>query len=189
MTITDGELRELFIKDARHIERLGWKQQDPEEFAAFMTQFLAGLAGCTIRISKPQLLRVMQKAKLSLSASEIRLFTEKVCTCWSYVKTKLRDSGSGRYMSSPVKRIGKIWEKKFGKIAKVKHGKATVKKDEDSTERKNNTHGPCKFSFVLDPCWEALKNSGTSKKNTLSQIPKIQEQHSFWVKICTLPTS
>ena len=133
-TLTNGQLRELVIKDGKHIERLGWKQQDPEECASYMPQFLVGLASCTIRFSKTQLLQVLQKTKLTLSQSEMRLFAEKVSTCWSHIKTKWRDCGSGKFMSPQAKKVRKTWERSFGKaekMGKLKHAKATKKKDED----------------------------------------------------------
>ena len=93
------------------VERMGWRNMDPEQFCSHCLPLLSELAKRTVRVSKKDILAAIQAAKLQLSAPECALFVEKIATTWEYVKRKLRDAGSGARLPASCATPAKIWQR------------------------------------------------------------------------------
>ena len=130
----DGRLVKIFRDNERVIERLGWKNYDSEEFAEGLFKMVKSLAEIDDKYNKKDLRVAMDATKLSITSSEADLFCRKINDTISYIKRKLRDSGSGARLPMPCKKIGKMWglQKKEAK-AKAK-AKAQADKDDGKAD-------------------------------------------------------
>ena len=110
VTITAGELRHILATNAKAIERLSWKSQDFEEcLEGYMPMFKA-LCRHSIKFNRTMLRRGCANAHLGLTPNEVDTFSEKVVAVIKYVKRRLRDRGSGKFLPGCVIAIEKIWK-------------------------------------------------------------------------------
>ena len=107
--VCDARLLQVVMEHSKSLERMSWRNMDPEEFAEGFLPFLKSLGKVSPRLRKSELLRAFLAAKLSLSAAESHLLCSKVTGSISYAKKRLRDAGSGRFLPSPVQALLKIW--------------------------------------------------------------------------------
>ena len=111
VTITESQLKSLFIEHKKDIERMTWKAMDPSEFSSSFLQFLTGLAKHTVRVNKVEMATALNRAKLTLSPAECDRWAEKVSNTIKFVKKKLRDAGSGKRLSPPILSLQRAWKK------------------------------------------------------------------------------
>ena len=69
----------------------------------------------TLKLNKTSLRKNVARCHLSLTPAEMELFTVKVCGTLSWVKTRLRDMGSGKCLPEPCRAIYRIWKAHHGK--------------------------------------------------------------------------
>ena len=133
--IPDSRLVHIFRENERVIERLGWKNYDSEEFAEGLFKLVKSLAEIDDRYNKKDLRVAVDTTKLSITPSEADLLCRKINDTMSYIKRKLRDSGSGARLPVPCKKIGKIWNKN------KKEGKAKAKAKAKADKAAGNADG------------------------------------------------
>ena len=107
----NAQLVQIFRENEKCIERLGWKNYDSEEFAQGMWKMVKSLANIGNRFKKMDLLQALNVTKLSITSAEADLFSQKICNCFTYMKTKLRDAGSGKFLPMPCQQIRKMWSR------------------------------------------------------------------------------
>ena len=127
VTINVKQLQMLINEQVTLIERQAWVSMNPEQFAQHFAVLLRNLARYTIRLSKPDIRLVLSRAKLSLTQAECSLWEEKLMRCISYVKTRLRDAGSGVHLPPIIKQLEKLWSKYHQKRGKPKKEKYVEK--------------------------------------------------------------
>ena len=137
VTISDPELQGLLKEHSKVIERLGWKAMDYEEVSEHLLPFLKSLAKATLKVNKAHFRKTMARAHLSLTAAEMHLFVDKICGTITWMKTKLRDMGSGTNLPGSCKIIWKVWKAHHGNAAKMKKEKEKEEKEEEQQKKQN----------------------------------------------------
>ena len=129
-TITPGELRHIVAQHAKAIERLSWKTQDVQECLEGHMPLFRALASHTIKLNRVEVRKACANAHLALSPSEIYTFSEKLVSVVKWVKTRLRDRGSGKYLPQCVINIEKIWRQQHRKATEEEKEKKSGGKKE-----------------------------------------------------------
>ena len=119
----DMQILQILNDNCKAIERLGWKHLDSEQFSSFFLKMLKSLAQLTPRVTKGILKKNLSAAKLNISEAEAAHLADKVKNAYTYVREKIRNSGSGRYLPMPCRALLNIW-------CKQGHGKRAAKKKE-----------------------------------------------------------
>ena len=125
---------QVFKDFAKPIERLGWKNQDSEQFCEKQLQLLKSLAKATTKLTKSFMRMTLLAAKLGISNAEADLFVEKIKGAVQYIRRRIRDSGSGKFLPAACQALLKIWSRQFTKVGKSK--KKAVKDMKLETEEK-----------------------------------------------------
>ena len=100
---------------SRAIERLNWKNLDAELFAETHLELLKGLLTISPQVNKSDLRMCLSAGKFSLTSSEIDLFATKVRDCIKYIRRRLRDMGSGKFLPQSCRAVLKVWTKQMPK--------------------------------------------------------------------------
>ena len=82
---------------------------DFDEFSEGYLKLLQDLARVTVRCNKKELRKGMANSHVSLTAGEMALLADKIVGTINYLKTKLRDAGSGKFLPFPATSLLKIW--------------------------------------------------------------------------------
>ena len=130
VTVTERQVQELVMDHAKTFERMSWKAMDPLEFAEAHLEFMKSLAKYSVRINKHEFGSAVRKSKIKLTSSEVALLSEKVASCIHWLKQKLRDAGSGKFLPAPCLAIQKAW-RRHEKPAKPRRNERMPKKHEN----------------------------------------------------------
>ena len=95
-----ADLHHIFGKHSKVLERMSWKTMDFDEFSEGYLKLLQDLARVTVRCNRRELRKGMANAHVSLTAGEMALLADKIVGTINYLKTKLRDAGSGKFLHS-----------------------------------------------------------------------------------------
>ena len=126
-----AQLLQVLQDNAKAIERLGWKNNDCEEFAEGQLKMLKGFAALGYGVKKTALLAAIPHAKLAISSAEGDLLCEKIKNTFSYIKRKLRYCGSGKFLPSSCQQVLKVWSR-YGKQPKrIPKGKTSQENEKD----------------------------------------------------------
>ena len=109
MLVSEADLHHVFGKHAKQLERMSWKAMDFDEFSESYLKLLQDLGRLTIRVNRVMLKKALANSHLSLTTSEMALLSDKVMGTINYIKTRLRDAGSGKCLPTPAVSLNKIW--------------------------------------------------------------------------------
>ena len=104
-----AEAQSIFARHSKSLERMSWKSMDLEEFSEGYLKLLQDLGRQSIKVNRVELRRALSKAHLSLTPSEIRSLADKIVGTITFIKDKLRNAGSGKFLPHPVSSMLKIW--------------------------------------------------------------------------------
>ena len=110
-TMLEAKLVAVVQENAKMLERMSWRNMDYEEYAEAFLPFLKGLGKVSCNLTKAQISRALTVSKLALSSAETALLTEKTRGCISYIKKKIRDSGSGKFLPRACQALIRTWSK------------------------------------------------------------------------------
>ena len=133
---------------------------DPEEFAQSYVNVLKSVCKVAPCVKKSELLRAIKAAKLSLSAAEAQLFSQKFKGAITFARKRLRDAGSGIHLPSSVKALMRVW---------ARHGKEKAEQKKRNMV-KNNPAYPTKAKKVV--CMEE-ENSELSIRQVFGLREKV----------------
>ena len=186
-TATDGQICDLVAKEIRVIERMSWKQMDPEEFGTLFSSFLQAMATYTIRLSKIQLEKCILKQKVALTGSEVVHFCEKVGNCWKYTKKRWRDAGTGAHMPVAMKKICQRWERSHGRSSKFKKKRLWGKKKEEKPGKSIKDEKQSAGESIMQSAGESIKDEMQSAGESIKDEMAAHDQEPF--KIILTPKS
>ena len=125
----DYRLIQIFVEFAKPLERLGWRNNDCEQFANNQLPLLKSLSKASCSFKKTELRVAVQAAKLSISAAEGELLVGKIKDTVMYVRRRLRDMGSGKFLPYPCQALLKIWSRQSSqKGSKKRPGKLRMRR-------------------------------------------------------------
>ena len=79
-----------------------------EEFVESNIGLLKQIGRHTLRLNKSSVRKSLARGHLQLSVAEIDFFADKLTNAISYVKRRLRDQGSGKYLPGPCRSLLKV---------------------------------------------------------------------------------
>ena len=127
------KLVQAFIDHSKPIERVGWKNNDAQEFCQFGMGLLKSIARAGfLNAPKSELKQAIGSAKLTLSSSEAELLVEKIRSSLKWVREKRRNAGSGAFLPPEVKALGKL----FVKNPNLSRSKAQKNIGQDDNQKK-----------------------------------------------------
>ena len=110
--VIEGHLLQIFRDNEKAIERMGWKNYDREEFVSAFLKMMNSLAAIGNRFNTEKHKHAINVAKLNITGAEAQLFCRKITDTFTYIKKKIRDSGSGTRLPIACIQVSKVWCKK-----------------------------------------------------------------------------
>ena len=130
--VPDCRLVHVLQDHRTSLERLGWKNMDPEEFGLAFINLMKELGKVATQVTKVSLRIALRASRLALTAAEGDLLSSKIRSTQTWVRKKLRDAGSGKFLPRQVVAIAKVWRGP-GKERKNKKEKKKKKDSEDES--------------------------------------------------------
>ena len=104
------QLLQVFQDHRTQLERMTWKHMDPEELAGAFLGLMKSLAKVSYELPKASLRAAVKATRMAMTPAEQELLALKLRSSFTWVRKRLRDAGSGKFLPSQVVAIARVWK-------------------------------------------------------------------------------